>query len=146
MGRTSIMNDTENANTTATEADLKALAEAYLDAFHKRDLDRCVDFFTDDATIDFNMTAYKGRQAIVEWHKDRFEADLKMLRLNNITVKGDTVTVDGVATSKRLVAWKAKSIAGRVTMRFADGKIKSGKLSARMTNPLNMLREDMGTW
>ena len=140
------MNDTENANTTATEADLKALAEAYLDAFHKRDLERCVDFFTDDATIDFNMTAYKGRQAIVEWHKDRFEADLKMLRLNNITVKGDTVTVDGVATSKRLVAWKAKSIAGRVTMRFADGKIKSGKLSARMTNPLNMLREDMGTW
>jgi ketosteroid isomerase-like protein len=140
------MNDTGNENKTATEADLKALAEAYLDAFHKRDLDRCVDFFSDDAAIDFNMTAYKGRQAIVDWHKDRFEADLKMLRLNNITVKGDTVTVDGVATSKRLVAWKAKSIAGRVTMRFVDGKIKSGKLSARMTNPLNMLREDMGTW
>jgi ketosteroid isomerase-like protein len=140
------MNDTENENKTATEADLKALAEAYLDAFHKRDLDRCVDFFSDDASIDFNMTAYKGRQNIVEWHKDRFEADLKMLRLNNITVKGDTVTVDGVATSKRLVAWKAKSIAGRVTMRFVDGKIKSGKLSARMANPLNMLREDMGTW
>jgi ketosteroid isomerase-like protein len=140
------MNDTGNENKTATEADLKALAEAYLDAFHKRDLERCVDFFSDDAAIDFNMTAYKGRQAIVDWHKDRFEADLKMLRLNSITVKGDTVTVDGVATSKRLVAWKAKSIAGRVTMRFVDGKIKSGKLSARMTNPLNMLREDMGTW
>jgi capsule polysaccharide export protein KpsC/LpsZ len=31
-------------------------------------------------------------------------------------------------------------------MRFVDGKIKSGKLSARMTNPLNMLRDDMGTW
>jgi len=140
------MNDTGNENKTATEADLKALAEAYLDAFHKRDLDRCVDFFSEDATIDFNMTAYKGRQAIVDWHKDRFEADLKMLRLNNISVKGDTVTVDGVATSKRLVAWKAKSIAGRVTMRFAEGKITSGKLAARMTNPLNMLREDMGTW
>jgi ketosteroid isomerase-like protein len=140
------MNDTENENKTAAPADLKALAEAYLDAFHKRDLDRCVDFFSDDAAIDFNMTAYKGRQAIIDWHKDRFEADLKMLRLNNISVKGDTVTVDGVATSKRLVAWKAKSIAGRVTMHFVDGKIKSGKLSARMTNPLNMLREDMGTW
>ena len=140
------MNDTENVSKTATEADLKALAEAYLDAFHKRDLERCVEFFSEDATIDFNMTAYKGRQAVIDWHKDRFEADLKMLRLNNITVKGDTVTVDGVATSKRLVAWKAKSIAGRVTMRFVDGKIKSGKLSARMTNPLNMLREDMGTW
>ena len=140
------MNDTENVNKTAAPADLKALAEAYLDAFHKRDLDLCVDFFTEDATIDFNMTAYKGRQAIIDWHKDRFEADLKMLRLNNVTVKDDTVVVDGVATSKRLVAWKAKSIAGRVTMRFVDGKIKAGKLSARMTNPLNMLREDMGTW
>jgi ketosteroid isomerase-like protein len=140
------MNDTENENKTAAPADLKALAEAYLDAFHKRDLDRCVEFFSDDAAIDFNMTAYKGRQAIIDWHKDRFEADLKMLRLNNISVKGDTVTVDGVATSKRLVAWKAKSIAGRVTMHFVDGKIKNGKLSARMTNPLNMLREDMGTW
>jgi len=140
------MNDTENKNDTAAQTDLKALTEAYLDAFHKRELERCVDFFSDDATIDFNMTAYKGRQAIVDWHKDRFEADLKMLRLNNISVKGDTVVVDAVATSKRLVAWKAKSIAGRITMRFADGKIKSGKLAARMTNPLNMLREDMGTW
>jgi len=140
------MNDTENENQAATQTDLKALTEAYLDAFHKRELERCVDFFSDDATIDFNMTAYKGRQAIVDWHKDRFEADLKMLRLTNISVKGDTVVVDAVATSKRLVAWKAKSIAGRITMRFADGKIKTGKLSARMTNPLNMLREDMGTW
>ncbi len=141
------MNDTEKENQAAAATDLKAKAEAYLDAFHKRELDRCVDFFSDDATIDFNMTAYKGRQAIIDWHKDRFEADLKMLRLNNIAVKNDTVTIDGVATSKRLVAWKAKSIAGRVTMRFgADGKIKTGKLSARMTNPLNMLREDMGTW
>lgn len=141
------MNDTEKENQAAAATELKAKAEAYLDAFHKRELDRCVDFFSDDATIDFNMTAYKGRQSIIDWHKDRFEADLKMLRLNNIAVKGDTVTIDGVATSKRLVAWKAKSIAGRVTMRFgADGKIKTGKLSARMTNPLNMLREDMGTW
>jgi len=140
------MNDTENENKTASQTDLKALAEAYLDAFHKRDLERCMDFFSDDATIDFNMTAYNGRQAITDWHKDRFAADLKMLRLNNISVNGDTVVVDAVASSKRLAAWKVKSISGRVTMRFADGKIKSGKLAGRMSNPLNMLREDMGTW
>jgi len=140
------MNDTENENKAASQTDLKALAEAYLDAFHKRDLERCMDFFTDDATIDFNMTAYNGRQAITDWHKDRFAADLKMLRLNNISVNGDTVVVDAVASSKRLAAWKVKSISGRITMRFADGKIKSGKLAGRMSNPLNMLREDMGTW
>ena len=29
-------------------------------------------------------------------------------------------------------------------MRFENGKIKYGKLSPRMTNPFNMMREDMG--
>ena len=137
------MNDTENVQ-AASQADLKALAQAYLDAFDAQDLERCLGFFNDDATIDFNMTNYSGRQAITDWHKDRFAANLKLVRLNKITVNGDTVVVDAVATSKRLAAWKVKAISGRVTMRFADGKIISGKLAARMTNPINMLREDMG--
>ena len=138
------MNDTENENRAASQADLKALAQAYLDAFDAQDLERCMGFFSDDATVDFNMTVYTGRQAITDWHKDRFAANLKLVRLNNISVNGDTVVVDAVASSKRLAAWKVKSISGRVTMRFADGKITSGKLAARMSNPINMLREDMG--
>jgi hypothetical protein len=137
------MNDTENVQ-AASQADLKALAQAYLDAFDAQDLERCLGFFNDNATIDFNMTNYSGRQAITDWHKDRFAANLKLVRLNKITVNGDTVVVDAVATSKRLAAWKVKAISGRVTIRFADGKIISGKLAARMTNPINMLREDMG--
>jgi ketosteroid isomerase-like protein len=138
------MNDTENENRAASQADLKALAQAYLDAFDAQDLERCMGFFSDDATVDFNKTVYTGRQAVTDWHKDRFAANLKLVRLNNISVNGDTVVVDAVASSKRLAAWKVKSISGRVTMRFADGKITSGKLAARMSNPINMLREDMG--
>ena len=137
------MNDTENAK-AASQADLKAIAQAYLDAFDAQDLERCLEFFSDNATIDFNMANYSGRQAITDWHKDRFAANLKLVRLNKISVNGDTVVVDAVATSKRLAAWKVKAISGRVTMRFADGKIIGGKLAARMTNPINMLREDMG--
>lgn len=137
------MNDTENVQ-AASQADLKALAQAYLDAFDAQDLERCLGFFNDNATIDFNMTNYSGRQAITDWHKDRFAANLKLVRLNKISVNGDTVVVDAVATSKRLAAWKVKAISGRVTIRFANGKIISGKLAARMTNPINMLREDMG--
>ena len=138
------MNDTGNENKAASEADLKALAQASLDAFDAQDLDRCLGFFSDDATIDFNKTVYNGRQAVADWHKDRFAANLKLVRLNNISVKGDTVVVDAVASSKRLAAWKLKSISGRVTMRFADGKITNGKLAARMSNPINMMRENMG--
>jgi ketosteroid isomerase-like protein len=133
-------------NNVASQTDLKALAQSYLDAFHAHDLDRCMEFFTDDSSVDFNMTVYKGRQAITDWHKDRFAADLKMVKMNSMTVDGDTVTVDGAVASKRLAAWRVKALSGRVTMRFEDGKIKAGKLSPRMTNPFNMIREDMGAW
>ena len=128
----------------ATETDLKTLAQAYMDAFHARDMDRCLEFFADDATVDFNKTMYNGKQGITDWHKDRFEADLKMIKMSSITVKDDTVTVDGAVTSKRLAAWRLKSLSGRVTMKFENGKIKYGKLAPRMTNPFNMMREDMG--
>jgi hypothetical protein len=69
-----------------------------------------------------------------------------MVNLKSITVKGDTVVVDGTVSSKRLAAWRIKQLNGRVTMKFVDGKIRNGKLSPRMTNPFNTLREDMGAW
>src|SRR5579863_3792876 len=126
-------------NNVAPQTDLKALAQGYLDAFHARDLDRCLDFFRDDASIDFNKTLYTGRKAITDWHKDRFEADLKLIKTNSITADGDTVVVEGAVTSKRLAAWRVKALSGRVTMRFVDGKIQAGKLAPRMTNPFNMI-------
>jgi ketosteroid isomerase-like protein len=131
-------------NQIAPETDLKTLAQSYLDAFHAHDMDRCLEYFADDATVDFNKTIYTGKQGITDWHKDRFEADLKMVKMNSITVKDDTVVVDGSVTSKRLAAWRLKSLSGRVTMKFENGKIKYGKLAPRMTNPFNMMREDMG--
>ena len=64
--------------------------------------------------MDFNKTVYTGRQGITEWHKDRFAADLKMIKMNSMTVDGDTVTVDGAVSSKRLAAWRLKALSGRV--------------------------------
>jgi ketosteroid isomerase-like protein len=71
----------------APQTDLKTLAQAYLDAFHARDLDRCLEFYADDATVDFNKTVYSGRQGITEWHKDRFAADLRLIKMNSMTVE-----------------------------------------------------------
>jgi ketosteroid isomerase-like protein len=131
-------------NQVAPQTDLKTLAQAYLDAFHARDMERCLDFFTGDATVDFNKTLYTGKQGITDWHKDRFEADLKLIKTNSMTADGDTVTIDGAVSSKRLAAWRLKALSGRVVLRFENGKIKYGKLSPRMTNPFNMMREEMG--
>ena len=131
-------------NQVAPQTDLKTLAQSFLDAFHARDTQRCLDFFADDATVDFNKTIYAGKQGVADWLKDRFDADLKMIKMNSITADGDTVVVDGAVTSKRLAAWRLKALSGRVTMKFENGKIKYGKLAPRMTNPFNMMREDMG--
>jgi ketosteroid isomerase-like protein len=128
------------ADKVAPEADLEALTRQYLEAFEARDLERCLEFFHEDATIDFQNTLYRGRKGIEDWHKDRFAANLRMVRLDSITVHGDTVLVDGAAASKRLAAWKINALNGRITIRFEDGKIKQGKLAPRLTNPIDLLR------
>jgi hypothetical protein len=38
----------------ASDTDLKALAQAYLDAFSAQDLERCMAFFTEESSVDFN--------------------------------------------------------------------------------------------
>ena len=91
-------------NQVAPETDLKAISQAYLDAFHAHDMERCLDFFADDAAVDFNKTMYTGRQGIIDWHKDRFEADLKLIKMNSMTVNGDTVVIDGAVS--RLNVWR----------------------------------------
>jgi hypothetical protein len=124
----------------APAPDLRALTDAYLKAFESRDLEGCLGFFHDDASIDFQDTVYRGRPAVESWHRDRFDANLHMLRLDAITVNGNVVTIDGVAASNRLAAWKIKGLNGRITIRFEGDKIKEGKLVARMTNLFDMLR------
>ncbi len=128
----------------AAPTDLRAVAQAYLAAFDAQDVDRCLAFFHEDATVDFQIGVYRGREAIGQWHRDRFAANLKMARMDSISVNGNTVTIAGVVSSKRLAAWNVTSLSGRVTMSFADGKIQSAKLSARITNPLHTINAIRG--
>jgi len=117
-------------------AHLEEVARDYLGAFDARDLTRCVDFFAEDATLAWQAGVYRGRPAIEEWHKDRFQADLRLVRVDGIGVEGNVVTVDGVATSKRLRAWRIGSLGGRVIFIFDEDKIRDTKFTVRVTNPL----------
>jgi ketosteroid isomerase-like protein len=118
------------------ETELQATIQDYLQAFDERDLSKCVDFFTEDAMIDFASGIYRGKQAIEEWHKDRFGADLRVLRVEGIKPKGSTVTVDLVVTSKVARAWRINSAAGRATVVFDQGKIKEARFGLRMALPI----------
>lgn len=118
-----------------TTPDLKTVVTDYLDAFDARDLERCLGFYADTATIDFANGVYRGRQAIEEWHQDRFNADLRVLEVDSIRTEGETVVLDVVGTSQLARAWRFNTIPGRVKFTFEQAneaaKIKDAKFSLR---------------
>ncbi len=108
---------------------------AYLQAFDQRDLPRCMEFFAEDAAINFATGVYRGKQAIEEWHKDRFAAEFQVVRVDDVRAQGDAVMVDAVITSKVVKMWRFKSVSGTATFLFHEGKIKDAKFGLRTTIP-----------
>lgn len=117
------------------QTDPRGMVQAYLQAFDQRDLSRCMEFFADDATINFATGVFRGRQAIQEWHGDRFAADLRVIRIDDVRREGDAVMVDAVVTSKVVKAWRFKSVSGTATLTFRDGKICEAKFGLRSMFP-----------
>jgi hypothetical protein len=110
----------------------RTVVEAYLQTFDARDLPRCIEFYDDDASLTFGPGLFRGRQAIEQWHKDRFAADMRILELENIEVRGNTVTVRGVVTSKKLKLFKVGSLGGKGTFLIQNGKIKELRFEGRI--------------
>ncbi|MEA3337606.1 MAG: nuclear transport factor 2 family protein [Chloroflexota bacterium] len=114
------------------EDELQALAMDYLEAFEARDLERCVAFYDDSATVVFHVGRYEGKEAITTWHQDRFGADLQLLSMDGTSALGDTVTIDATATSKRLKAWRIPSLAAKVEFTFDGDLITYAKFGLRV--------------
>ena len=119
-------------DTPETTIDLERQARAYLEAFEARDIDQCMAFYDDDAALSFVQSDYKGKQQIEEWHKARFEADLRVVRLEKLTVEGNTVVLAAVVTSNQIKAWKLNTIRGTMTTKFEGSKIKDLKFGMRL--------------
>jgi hypothetical protein len=123
--------------TGAGSEDLKAIALAYLDSFTARDLESCLRYFADDAVLEFHVTTFRDRKGIELWHKDRFAADLRLVRIDEIQVDGDTVRIEGVVTSKRLRMFLIKEMPGMVTIRFEHGLMKDLQFSSGLREKLS---------
>jgi hypothetical protein len=117
------------------QANTRELIETYLSLFERGELEQCVDCFDSDATLEWMMGEYRGKPSIEEWHKDRFAAGLKILRVDGMSIDGDVATVRVTVTSKRLAVWRMPSLAGIVTVGFQRGKIHSTKFAAKSINP-----------
>lgn len=118
---------------TEQAIDPKGIAEAYMQAFEARDLGRCVDFYDPGATLFFGPGGvFRGIQSIEQWHKDRFAADFRLLGVGEIEVDGDTVTIQGIATSRKLRAFKINSLGGKGTFTIQAGKITKAHFEGRL--------------
>lgn len=112
-------------------ADVKPLVLDYLKAFDARDMERCLSFCDEDAKFHFLWRTFRGRKGIEKWHRDRFAADLRVIRVDNISSDRDTVTVDVVITSKKLKPHKVDSLGGRITVRLERGAMKDVRFALR---------------
>ncbi len=119
---------------------IQAVVQDYVDAFSARNLQRCVDLYGEQATLEYGAASYQGKKVLEDWHKERFANDLQIVSINDVTVDGDTVTVEGVITSKRLKAWRIGKLSGRATFLVRDGKIVNVHMSPRTDNILGIFR------
>lgn len=120
--------------------DVRDVVRDYLDAFGARDLDRCVSLFGENGVLHFPPTTYQGKKALEDWHRARFDANLQIVRVDEVCADGATVTVDGVITSKRLKTWRIGNLSGRATFQIQDGKIVDARFSPRTDNLLGIFR------
>jgi ketosteroid isomerase-like protein len=127
---------TQNSDAGTSEpARLRALVEDYLAALGGHQLEKCLSYFADDATIEFQSGVFKGPEAIAEWHRDRFAAGFQIVDIEGVTVEGSTVIVEASIASGRLRTWKINKLSGRATVRVENGQIKEARLAPKMYNP-----------
>lgn len=127
-------------------ADVKPLVLDYLKAFDSRDVDRCLSFCNEDATFHFLWRTFRGMKGIEKWHRDRFAADLRVTRVDDISVAGNTVNVDVIITSNRLKARKLNQLGARITLRLERGALTDVKFSHRKpdkTGPVQYVDESL---
>lgn len=116
---------------TAEMTDVKPLVLDYLKAFDERDLERCLSFCNEDTTFHFLWRTFRGRKGIEKWHRDRFDADLRVLRVDSVSAERNTVTVDVIITSNKLKPHKVNSLGGRITVRLEHGALQDVKFGLR---------------
>ena len=116
--------------------DPQAVVEAYLEAFDARELSQCMQYYLDDALLIFGPPAFglgrfRGKDAIEQWHKDRFGGGMRITDIEETEVDGDTVTIYAVATSPALKAVRIDELRGIGTFVVQQGKIKEMRLGLR---------------
>jgi uncharacterized protein (TIGR02246 family) len=109
----------------------REIVEEYREAFEAKDAARCAGFFAEDATLKFIFGTFKGRKAIEDWHQERFSAEVKLLRVETVSVEGDQVSLNAAVTSRKLRRFRMNEVKGTVVFHLRDGLFSEAHFSPR---------------
>jgi ketosteroid isomerase-like protein len=104
--------------------ELKQRVEAFVAAFEARDLEKTLSFFSEDACVHFIGDDYVGTDALRTWIQDRFDANLRIVKLRGIDMEGEKAILRGEIDSDRIRAWPASGISGIMTIAFEGDLFK----------------------
>jgi hypothetical protein len=111
----------------------ETLVRDYLSAFEARDVDGCTALYADDGVVQFQFSRYDGREAIKTWHRERFDANLRVVRVDEVAVDEGEVTVDALVASDRLQKWNFDSLGVRLTFALDGRRIRELRCNVRVT-------------
>jgi hypothetical protein len=83
--------------------------------------------------VQFQFSRYRGRDSIDAWHRERFAANLRVLRVEDVVADEEEVTVDAVVASDRLAQWHFDSLSVRLVFQLQGGHIRELKCEMRAT-------------
>ena len=103
----------------------------FVEAFNAGDLARCVEFYADDASLQFMAKTYRGKPAIEQWLQQRFAAGAQILEIRETILDGESLRLEAIVTSRKLQAWRLPRMKGRAQVKLdAAGRIVECKLGA----------------
>lgn len=107
------------------------ILDAYLAAFESRALPACLACFADSSLIEFGPSQYASLDAIERWHRERWSANMKLLRIDGLSERDGLITIEGAVTSDRLKTWRLTALPVRAKFRIRDGKIAEARFGLR---------------
>ncbi len=117
----------------AADTDKRTAVEGYIKSFEDKDVDSCLSYFTEDAVIHFGpatfgLGRFRGTSQIEKWHRERFAAGGRVVKVEEIKVDRGQVRVKAVFTSPRLKAVRLDDFRGTGTFVFEGTQFKELKL------------------
>lgn len=117
----------------AADTDMRTAVEGYIKSFEEKDVDSCLSYFTEDAVIHFGpatfgLGRFRGTSQIEKWHRERFAAGGRVVKVEEIKVDRGQVRVKAVFTSPRLKAVRLDDFRGTGTFVFEGTQFKELKL------------------